>query len=120
MMASTWASLANSSGLWVSRTAMSGYSSGLSASSSDWSGCRMEMLGCSLDSLVSSSGSLENKMVKWDCSLDSLESRRGLLASTGGSSGCSSVTMAMAEKETSAGKWGLRGCNQGSRRHVQG
>merc|ERR1719322_1008731 len=73
----------------------------------------MEMLGCSLDSLVSSSGSSENKM-------GTLESRRDLLASTGDSSGCSSVTMAMAEMATSAGRWGLRGCNQGSRRHVPG
>lgn len=78
------------------------------------------MLDCSLDWSGCSSDLLVNKMVKWDCSLDSLESRRGLLASTGDSSGCSSVTMAMAEMATSAGKWGLRGCNQGSRRHVPG
>ena len=82
--------------------------------------CRMEMLDCSLDWSGCSSDLLVNKMVKWDCSLDSLESRRGLLASTGDSSGCSSVTMAMAEMATSAGRWGLRGCNQGSRRHVPG
>merc|ERR1719220_1697464 len=108
----------------------------------------MEMLGCNLDSLVSSSGSSENRMGKWgsrmgwsvnmmgllasssglsdcrmemlDCSLDWSGCSSGLLASTGDSSGCSLVTMAMAEMATSAGRWGLRGCNQGSRRHVPG
>merc|ERR1719233_2119308 len=59
----------------------------------------MEMLDCSLDWSGCSSDLLVNKMAKWDCSLDSLESRMGLLASTGDSSGCSSATMAMAERK---------------------
>jgi len=105
---------------WGSRMGWSVNMMGLLESSSGLSDCRMEMLDCSLGWSGCSSDLLVNKMVKWDCSLDSLESRMGLLASTGDSSGCSSATMAMAEMATSAGRWGLRGCNQGSRRHVQG
>merc|ERR1719150_2987279 len=78
------------------------------------------MLGCNLDSLVSSSGSSENRMVKWGSRMGWSVNMTGLLASTADLSGCSSVTMAMAEMATSAGRWGLRGCNQGSRRHVPG
>jgi len=63
---------------------MLGYSSGLSASSSDWLGCRMEMLGCSLDSLVSSSGSSENRMVKWGSRMGWSVNMMGLLASSSG------------------------------------
>jgi len=63
---------------------MLGCSLGWSASSSDWSGCRMEMLGCSLDSLVSSSGSSENKMVKWGSRMGWSVNMMGLLASSSG------------------------------------
>jgi len=63
---------------------MSGCSSGWLANSLDWWGCRMEMLGCSLDSLVSSSGSLENKMVKWGSRMGWSVNMMGLLASSSG------------------------------------
>ena len=42
------------------------------------------MLGCSLDSLVSSSGSSENKMVKWGSRMGWSVNMMGLLASSSG------------------------------------
>ena len=42
------------------------------------------MLGCSLDSLVSSSGSSENRMVKWGSRMGWSVNMMGLLASSSG------------------------------------
>ena len=49
------------------------------------------MLGCNLDSLVSSSGSSENRMVKWGSRMGWSVNMMGLLESSSGLSDCKDI-----------------------------